>query len=88
MIMIIPRRTRPFPSFFKTAIALGYFFAQFYDHLGTQVHPETNFGNFREKKNANGRHNFFQQIRGEREIYRHKYVKVCMKYGVCSEYQV
>ena len=44
--MIIPRRTPP-PSFKKTEIALGYFFfVPFSDHLGSQVHPETNFGKF------------------------------------------
>ena len=45
VIMILPCRT-PLP-FFLTLIALGFFFlSQFSDHLGSQVHPETNFGKF------------------------------------------
>ena len=43
--MIIPRRTPP-PSFLTTVIALGDFFAQFSDHLVSQVNPETKFGKF------------------------------------------
>ena len=34
VLMIIHRQTTP-PYFLKTVIALGYFFAHFYDHLGS-----------------------------------------------------
>ena len=40
MIMIVPRRIPP--SFFRTVIALGYFFALFFDELGNQECLETN----------------------------------------------
>ena len=60
----------PPPSFLKTVIALGYFFSVlFSDHLGSQVHPETNFGEFwvtLKQNNTDGGHNSFQQNRGDR----------------------
>ena len=81
--MIIPCRIPP-PSFLKTVFALGYFFAQFSDHLGSQVHPETNFGKSMRMADIT----LFNKLEVRGEIYRHKYVKVCMKYGVWSEYKV
>ena len=64
---------------------------QFSDHLNSQVHPETNYGKFLvrfEQNNANGGLTCFNKLEVRGEIYRYKYVEVCMKYGVWSEYKV
>ena len=72
--MIIPRQTLPHPSFLRTVIALGYFFVRcfwinwvirYVLKLILEIY-KTTFGHVLGEiypKNAEDRHNHFQEIR-------------------------